>query len=307
MKDRSPEAGRGEGHVMASGRYCKQCGEDLGKTTESSGYCGRCGGGRSTGVSAGEAYKGHLIKSKGTGFLVEGRTSSFMVSSLAEAKRRIDAKGGYGNAIPAHGSDRRASRKENGVGTNYENGRARAEAELTPKLARFGNIGTRNEANGFYGTVARDPQQGKNAKKLWDEAVRAITSAYGVKEPLARDFLDSSLGRHLADQVLDGKGVASAVTSSGFLRWKKTYDPQDYRNAVRTTGGDPPSLRGGVSLAGVWTVYYEEPSTKNGRLYPKAKDFKSEAEAKKFATNLPEGAKLRGEGVRKHGAGDYQR
>ena len=64
---------------------------------------------------------------------------------------------------------------------------------------------TRNAGFGFYGTIAT---AGLDAELAWEAAVEAIadeTSAHGAFGPEGiRDFLDSRLGRHFADAVVDG-------------------------------------------------------------------------------------------------------
>ena len=74
---------------------------------------------------------------------------------------------------------------------------------------------SRNEAFGFYGTVET---MGLEPRTAWDLALRQICDAIGCSAEGARDFLDSKLGRHFADEVgnhLAGDcGLAEAISRS---------------------------------------------------------------------------------------------
>src|SRR5215207_5378747 len=61
-------------------------------------------------------------------------------------------------------------------------------------------IASRNEARGFYGTIARhaEPEQ------AWALALAGITKSTGRCDQAVRDFLDSRYGRHFADEVAIG-------------------------------------------------------------------------------------------------------
>jgi hypothetical protein len=57
---------------------------------------------------------------------------------------------------------------------------------------------TRNEAWGFWGTTDRS---GFRPDRSWDVASTMIAEATSGTPEAVRDFLDSRLGRHFADQV----------------------------------------------------------------------------------------------------------
>lgn len=77
---------------------------------------------------------------------------------------------------------------------------------------------TQNPAFGFYGTIESGLE---DAERAWEAAFEAITDATDAHDPNAfgpdgvRNFLDSRLGRHFADAVLDammtGLGITDAV------------------------------------------------------------------------------------------------
>lgn len=77
---------------------------------------------------------------------------------------------------------------------------------------------SRNEAWGFFGTIAHhaDPATAR------DIALPAIAAATGCPETAVRDFLDSTHGRHFADEVANGlfKGLAlPAAIAAAIDRW----------------------------------------------------------------------------------------
>ncbi len=71
---------------------------------------------------------------------------------------------------------------------------------------------TRNEGWGFYGTL------GEHAAEAWPLAIRAISDATGQPPQSARAFLDSRIGRHFADEVLNyrhaGHDLAKAIEAA---------------------------------------------------------------------------------------------
>ena len=62
---------------------------------------------------------------------------------------------------------------------------------------------TRNESNGFYGTM---DQAGVDARLAWTKAISTVMAAAAVDAADARRFLDSGAGRHFADAVLGAAG-----------------------------------------------------------------------------------------------------
>ncbi len=71
---------------------------------------------------------------------------------------------------------------------------------------------TRNEDWGFYGTM-----KGR-AAEAWPLAMAAVSKATGASLDSARLFLDSSFGRHFADEVLNalhaGQTLAAAIDAT---------------------------------------------------------------------------------------------
>ena len=67
---------------------------------------------------------------------------------------------------------------------------------------------SQNRQWGFYGTTASSGVTG--VKKEWAAAFRWVAQAMPQWSPEnIRDFLDSRLGRHLADEALNRRGVAN--------------------------------------------------------------------------------------------------
>ncbi|MBO6886303.1 MAG: hypothetical protein JJ869_22400, partial [Marivita sp.] len=66
---------------------------------------------------------------------------------------------------------------------------------------------SRNTAYGFYGTVTTCPRRDCTSDTLWTRASTLIAeavNAQGEAEMIGiRDFLDSKMGRHFADEVID--------------------------------------------------------------------------------------------------------
>ncbi|QUP54614.1 hypothetical protein GO998_13160 [Ralstonia syzygii] len=77
---------------------------------------------------------------------------------------------------------------------------------------------THNESFGFYGTMRG------NAAKAWPLAMTAISNVTGSSPEVARHFLDSAFGRHLADEVRHalhaGQTLAAAIDATTTL-WMK--------------------------------------------------------------------------------------
>lgn len=81
---------------------------------------------------------------------------------------------------------------------------------------------TRNTDWGFFGTIRHDA----DAVEAWTLAMDAIASATTCPETAVRDFLDSPLGRHFADEVANGlfhdlplkRAIGAAVDR--WMSWK---------------------------------------------------------------------------------------
>jgi hypothetical protein len=71
---------------------------------------------------------------------------------------------------------------------------------------------------GFFGTIRHHANQAE----AWEMAVAAIQPATGCPESAVRDFLDSTHGRHFADDVANGlfAGLTlAAATEAAVVRW----------------------------------------------------------------------------------------
>lgn len=82
--------------------------------------------------------------------------------------------------------------------------------------ATVAQLATNNKEWGFFGTM------GKKAEAAWPMAMAAVQAATGQKAEAVRAFLDSSHGRHFADDVGNGlhagQDLQSAVTAAT-TRW----------------------------------------------------------------------------------------
>lgn len=75
-----------------------------------------------------------------------------------------------------------------------------------------------NEGYGFYGTMALDGC----ADTAWDTAMNAVITETGADPDHVRAFLDSTWGRHFADDVRDFLRQASLAQSvaAAIVRWQ---------------------------------------------------------------------------------------
>ena len=62
---------------------------------------------------------------------------------------------------------------------------------------------TQNKAHGFWGTFfnTRDDGHGKSTQRAWDAMSTVLAKEFRLNPAEVRYVLDSTLGRHLADQV----------------------------------------------------------------------------------------------------------
>jgi hypothetical protein len=102
------------------------------------------------------------------------------------------------------------------------------------------NVTTNNPGHGFYGTIsaARLP-----AARLFSEAVAVLRVAYDASADEARELLDSSYGRHLADRVVDDDGDVAATLSDPQVR-------RDVREGLRRLLRARVGERGNPAAAG---------------------------------------------------------
>lgn len=90
------------------------------------------------------------------------------------------------------------------------------EHEEKSKLPKSKYLPSRNESHGFHGEASRityyhanstgsyqgeTPEHRAMHKKMWNEASKHIKAATGAEDEDVRNFLDSSAGRHFADDV----------------------------------------------------------------------------------------------------------
>ena len=95
-------------------------------------------------------------------------------------------------------------------------------------------ITTKNEAWGFYAATRSNLGLSDNeAAKLFDRAVRFTAKRLDMKLDAARRFLDSKLGRHLADQCDDAAGVETKLGGL-YASWRR--DVRQFKSvAVNST------------------------------------------------------------------------
>jgi len=80
---------------------------------------------------------------------------------------------------------------------------------------------SQNKRYGFYGTTVNSGVTG--VKREWAAAFRWVARAMPQwSSENIRDFLDSRLGRHLADEALDRRGVAN-VDPAKWRPWMSEY------------------------------------------------------------------------------------
>jgi hypothetical protein len=95
---------------------------------------------------------------------------------------------------------------------------------------------SRNEGHGFFGTLTSCPLRDRRSAEVWALASNLIAAAIRADsedEMIGiRDFLDSRMGRHLADDVIGamtGCGIDSETALKSSIRtW------QDWRISCRT-------------------------------------------------------------------------
>jgi hypothetical protein len=87
------------------------------------------------------------------------------------------------------------------------------------------NTESRNPAWGFYGTITQSRGE-PTAKHAWMMAMQQIVRATRCDPDEVRDFLDSSYGRHFADDVMNGLSrdqeidVAVAASVARWMAWR---------------------------------------------------------------------------------------
>tara|TARA_R110002072_G_scaffold39033_5_gene112533 strand:+ start:90 stop:491 length:402 start_codon:yes stop_codon:yes gene_type:complete len=87
---------------------------------------------------------------------------------------------------------------------------------------------SRNEDYGFFGALTVCPQRDRRSAEVWDLASRLIAEAIGAdsedERVGIRDFLDSRMGRHFAEDVvghLTGQDTTlDAAIAASIRRWQ---------------------------------------------------------------------------------------
>ena len=87
---------------------------------------------------------------------------------------------------------------------------------------------SRNEEYGFFGALTICPQRDRRSAEVWDLASRLIAEAIGAdgedERVGIRDFLDSRIGRHFADDVvshLTGRDITlDTAIEAAICRWQ---------------------------------------------------------------------------------------
>ena len=87
---------------------------------------------------------------------------------------------------------------------------------------------------GFYGTIQENLKlSDKEAADAFDRAVRFTANRLIMELPAARRFLDSRLGRHLADVCHKGAPIETTLDSL-YVSWKR--EVREFRaNAINST------------------------------------------------------------------------
>ena len=87
---------------------------------------------------------------------------------------------------------------------------------------------SRNEDHGFFGTLTRCPLRDRRSAEVWTLAstliAEAISSQSEEERIGIRDFLDSRMGRHFADEVVSalagGAADSRAAIAAAIRRWQ---------------------------------------------------------------------------------------
>jgi len=95
-------------------------------------------------------------------------------------------------------------------------------------MTPYAILPTRNEAHGFYGTITICPLRDRRSGEVWALASKLIAIAMHASsedEMIGiRDFLDSRMGRHFADDVVgalqNGALDSETAISSAICRWQ---------------------------------------------------------------------------------------
>ncbi len=94
-------------------------------------------------------------------------------------------------------------------------------------MSRPGILPSRNEGYGFFGTMTRCAERDRRSAEVWALASSIIADAIRADSEDAmigiRDFLDSRMGRHFADDVagnLTGCNIGLEAHRLAIRRWQ---------------------------------------------------------------------------------------
>jgi hypothetical protein len=112
---------------------------------------------------------------------------------------------------------------------------------------------SRNEGFGFFGTMTLSPDRDRRSAEVWKLATTLIAAATGAdsadEQIGIRDFLDSRMGRHFADDVVSalqgGAPDSEAAITATIQKWQAwRIDRQTQREEGIPAG--QPNLTGWV-------------------------------------------------------------
>ncbi len=96
---------------------------------------------------------------------------------------------------------------------------------------------TRNTEYGFWGTLLNQGHTESDVQGMWDHVVSELAEIHNTAETNIRDFLDSTRGRHLADEF--GTTLELPAWAAKEVRFFLKYD----RAREFGEGFDGPHLR----------------------------------------------------------------
>jgi hypothetical protein len=115
---------------------------------------------------------------------------------------------------------------------------------------------SQNTAYGFYGTVTTCPLRDCTSATFWTLASTLIAeavNAQGEAEMIGiRDFLDSKLGRHFADEVIDALRTARTSTKAALEATIETWQRRAINAQTEASHGIPE----GLPYLDGWVTHY---------------------------------------------------
>lgn len=115
---------------------------------------------------------------------------------------------------------------------------------------------SQNTAYGFYGTMTICPERDCTSDTLWTLASTLIAEAVNAESEAemigVRDFLDSKLGRHFADEVIDAMRLGKTSTKAAIDATIDTWMTRTISAGTERSHGIPKGL---PHLDG-WVTHY---------------------------------------------------